>query len=153
VLTRAPLPGELVHVRDLQLRYDFPEAWYSFLDTGTMTFDVPPQLMPRNETNFKTEKVSLRLLLADGSVATGVKITLKLPGKEAVTMVTGKRGGIATAPGNKLAAKMGGAFLGPWELTVAPPAASPLLGADGKLDGRLLEQIAIVSQYTFDWPA
>ena len=86
-------------------------------------------------------------------MATGVKVTLKLPGKEAVTMVTGKRGGITTAPGNKLATKMGGAFLGPWELTVAPPAASPLLGADGKLDGRLLEQIAIVSQYTFDWPA
>jgi tetratricopeptide (TPR) repeat protein len=152
VLTRPPLPGELVHVRDLQLRYDFPEAWYSFLDTRTMAFEVVPQLMPRNETNFKTEKVSLRLLAAEGADVEGVPITLKLPAKAPATMTTDENGEIATAPGNPLAGKMGGAFLGPWQLTVAPVAGSPLLGPDGKLDGRVLEQIVIVAQYTFAWP-
>jgi tetratricopeptide (TPR) repeat protein len=153
VLTRAPLPGELVHVRDLQLRYDFPEAWYSFLDDATMPFEVVPQQLPRNETNFKTEKVSLRLLLADGVSANGVPITLKLPGKAAVTMSTDGRGEISTQPGNQLEGKMGGQFLGPWQLTVAPESGSPLLGPDGKLSGQLLEQIVIVAQYKFDWPA
>ena len=153
VLTRPALPGELVHVRDLQLRYDFPEAWYSFLDTGTMALEVVPQLMPRNETNFKTEKVSLRLLAAEGTDVEGVPITLKLPGKAPVTMTTDVKGEIATAAGNPLAGKMGGAFLGPWQLTVAPVAGSPLLGPDGKLDGRVLEQIVVVAQYTFAWPA
>ena len=153
VLTRPPLPGELIHVRDLQLRYDFPEAWYSFLDAGTATFDVVPQLLPRNETNFKTEKVSLRLLAADGADVEGVPITLKLPGKAPVAMTTDEHGEIATKPGDPLAGKMGGAFVGPWQVTVAPVVGSPLLGADGKLDGRVLEQIAVVAQYTFAWPA
>ena len=153
VLGRPAVDGELVHVRDLLLRYDFPEAWYGFLDTGRMSFELTDRYLPRNETNFRTEKVSLRLLLADGVPPEDVSVTLKLPGKAAVTADTDADGGIAAAPGSALEGKMGGHLLGTWELSVEPKAGSPLLDTDGKLKGDLIEQVAIVSQYRFDWPA
>jgi len=152
VLSRPAVDGELVHVRDLLLRYDFPEAWYGFLDSGQMSFELTNRYLPRNETNFRTEKVSLRLLLAEGVSSQDVSVALKLPGKAAVTAETDANGGIGTAPGNDLEGKMGGALQGTWELSVKPKAGSPLLDEDGKLKGDLIEQIAIVSQYRFDWP-
>lgn len=152
VLTRPAVDGELVHVRDLLLRYDFPEAWYGFLDTGQMNFDLTERYLPRNETNFHTDKVSLRLLLAEGVPPQDVSVTLKLPGKAAVTADTDANGGIGTAPGNDLEGKMGGALPGTWELSVKPKVGSPLLDEDGKLKGDLIEQVAIISQYRFDWP-
>ena len=81
MLARPAADGELVHVRDLLLRYDFPEAWYPFLDSGEMSFVLTERYLPRNETHFRTDKVSLRLLVAEGRSADGVSVTLKLPGK------------------------------------------------------------------------
>jgi hypothetical protein len=152
VLTRPAADGELVHVRDLLLRYDFPEAWYGFLDSGQMSFEVTDRYLPRNETNFRTEKISVRLLLADGVSPQDLPITLKLPRKAAVTADTDARGVMGTGPGSELEGKMGGDLLGTWELSVKPKAGSPLLDEDGELDGDLIEQIAVLTQYRFDWP-
>jgi hypothetical protein len=153
ILAAPALPGELVHSRSLALRYDFPEAWYPFLDSGTMMFQVTPPYLPRNEMNFRTDKVSVRLLLAEGLPDNGIPVSLTVPGAGKVTITTDADGQIATRPGNDLAAVMGGPLLGTWELTVAPSAGSPLLDAAGRLRPDAIEQIAIVTQYAFDWPA
>ncbi|MBV9110659.1 MAG: hypothetical protein JO306_14710, partial [Gemmatimonadetes bacterium] len=45
VLVAAPKPGELSHSRSLLLRFDFPEVWYTLLDSGAATFTVTPALL------------------------------------------------------------------------------------------------------------
>lgn len=150
VLNRAPLPGEMIHVRDFALRYDFPEVWYSFLKTKEMTLDVAPNLLPRNEQQFKTEKTAIQILTAEGVSASGIEITLTLPGKNPVTMTTDANGAIETKTNNALAAVMGGDFLGKWTLTIVPPVNCPLLKDEG-LDPTKILNISIINQYEFEW--
>jgi hypothetical protein len=153
VLTRPAAVGELVHARDLLLRYDFPEAWYTFLDSGEMTFDLTDRYLPRNETGFRTDKVSLRLLLAEGTSPAGVPVTLALPGRAPVRATTDANGDVRPDPGSDLLGAMGGPLLGRWTLAVEPEPGSPLLDQAGRLDGDLIEQVSLVCQYQFDWPA
>lgn len=150
VLNRAPLPGEMIHVRDFALRYDFPEVWYSFLKSGSMTMNISPNMLPRNEKDFKTEKTAVQLITAEGTSAENVKITLKLPGKDPITMTTGTDGFIEAKGNNALAQAMEGAMLGDWGLTLELPADSALL-RDGKLDPSKLLNISLINQYKFDW--
>ncbi|MGD1993686.1 MAG: hypothetical protein PVI59_10875 [Anaerolineae bacterium] len=152
VVEREPLPGEMIHVRDFQLRYDFPEVWYGFLDSGQITFNVDEAYLPRNETNFRTDKVALRLITAEGESPADVEITLTLPDQDSVVMTTDADGEVAAEEGNDLAAVMGGPLLGDWSLEVQPPDGSSLLDDEGNLRGDLIEQIALVVQYEFDWP-
>jgi hypothetical protein len=152
VLARAPLPGEMIHVRDLLLRYDFPEAWYGFLDSGEMIFTLDEDYMPRNETSFRTDKVALRLITAEGVSPADVAVTLVLPGQDPVTTTTDSNGEIAAEPGNALSEVVGGTLIGDWMLVLNPSAGSQLFDDDENLLGDLIEQIAIVVQYAFDWP-
>jgi len=152
VLEREPLPGEMIHVRNFLLRYDFPEVWYGFLDNGQMMFTVDEKYLPRNETNFRTDKVALRLITAEGVSPANVVVKLTLPDRDAVTMTTDANGEIATEPGNALDEVMGGPLLGDWTLELQLAEGSPLLDDEGKLRGNLIEQVAIIVQYAFDWP-
>src|SRR5262249_10262541 len=153
ILTAAPKPGEMVHVRSLLLQFDFPEVWYTLLDTGAATFTVTPDYFPRNETNFRTQTMAVVLATADGVSPANVAITLTPPGKAAAKMNTDASGQIAAQAGNPLAVQLGGPVLGDWKIALQPPAGSPLLGADGKLAGDKLAQISLLLQYQFDWPA
>lgn len=150
VLNRAPLLGEMIHVRDFALRYDFPEVWYSFLKTGQMTMNVTANMMPRNETAFKTEKTAIKLIAAEGISAENVKISLNLPGKNPFDMTTGADGSIEAKENNALVQAMGGDLLGEWQLSLELPADSDLL-TDGKLDSAKLLNISLINQYEFDW--
>jgi Tc toxin complex TcA C-terminal TcB-binding domain len=152
VLNRPPKPGGMTHVRTFLARYDFPESWYAMLDTGSLQFTITPPYLPRNETGFRTDKVALRLLAADGVSAAGVSITLTPPGRQPVTAVTDGDGQVATVAGSPLLPAVGGDLLGAWRLDLKPPAGSKLLGADGKLDGDALDQVVLIAQYQFSWP-
>ncbi|MEO1517546.1 MAG: hypothetical protein AAFV95_21155 [Bacteroidota bacterium] len=151
VLNRAPLPGEMTHARDFALRYDFPEVWYGFLKDKEMSMSVTPNLMPRNEKNFRTKSMSIALLTAEGVSAAGVRISLTLPGKSTVSLTTNANGTIESRSTNGLGRAMKGALLGEWQLSIRPPANSPLLTEDGRLDPSKLLNISIINQYDFDW--
>jgi hypothetical protein len=153
VLAAPPKPGEMIHVRSLLLRFDFPEVWYALLGAGEATFTVGPEYLPRNETGFLTHTLAVLLATADGVSPAGVEISLTPPGKGAAVMMTDAGGQIAAQAGNPLAAQLGGDLLGDWHLRLQPAAGSPLLGADGKLDGDKLEQVSLLFQYQFAWPA
>jgi hypothetical protein len=153
ILAAAPKPGEMIHVRSLLLRFDFPDVWYTLLDTGEATFSVGPDYFPRNETNFRTQQLALALIGADGVSPANVAITVTPPGKSAATLSTDAGGQLAAAPGNALAAQLGGPVLGDWTLSIKPAAGSPLLESDGSLAGDKLDQLSLLIQYEFDWPA
>lgn len=115
-----------------------------------MTMNMTPNMLPRNEKDFKTEKTAIQLITAEGISAENVKITLKLPEKDPVTMTTGADGFIEAKGNNALAQAMGSAMLGEWELAIELPANSALLN-DGKLDPARLLNISLITQYEFDW--
>jgi hypothetical protein len=152
VLTAPPKPGELIHVRSLLLRFDFPEAWYTLLERGEAVFTVTPEYLPRNESAFRTHTLALVLSAADGVSPAGVALTVTPPGKAAATLSTDAGGQVAAQAGNPLALQLDGDVLGDWRIALRPAAGSPLLGADGKLDGDKLEQLALLFQYQFTWP-
>lgn len=151
-LAREPLPGELVHVRNFLARYDFPEAWYSFLDDGSLSFTLDAADLPRNETAFTTAQLALTLVGEDGVDVKGVDVEVTPPGRAAAKQKTDAGGSVAAAEGNALAGAMGGPLLGEWEVRVTPPAGSDLLGEDGGLRPGALRNLALVVQYGFSWP-
>ena len=150
VLSRPPLPGETIHVRDFAMRYDFPEVWYQFLRSQQMTFTLDPDYLPRNETAFTTDKVALRLIASEGTDVENVELVITLPGQAPITMTTNGAGEVATENGNALAQAMGGALLGDWTIVINPPDNSPLLNDDGSLNGSVLQNLALITQYNFE---
>src|SRR5262249_11464661 len=153
VLTAPPLAGEMIHVKPFQLRFDFPEAWYTLLDSGQMQFQVGPEYLPRNETSFKLDKLTITLMPAAGVSGQNVVVTVTLPGKAPAAMTTDATASVATVSGNPLAGVMGGDLLGAWTLKLEPQAGSALRSASGGLRGDLLDNIAVTAQYSFSWPA
>ena len=57
VIGRAPREGELAAVRDFNLRYDAPDAWYGFYRTGAVDFVLDEVRLPANETSFTVNEV------------------------------------------------------------------------------------------------
>ena len=151
VMTQALLAGEGVHVRDFAMRYDFPEVWYGFLHNRQMQFTVDADYLPRNETNFTTDKVAVRLIGADGVSVANVPVTITLPGQAALTMNTDANGAIAAENNNAFQQAMGGAMLGDWSMVITPAADSPLLNEQGTINPAALLNIAIVVQYAFEY--
>ncbi|WP_380676487.1 hypothetical protein [Salinigranum sp. GCM10025319] len=155
VEAREPLPGELRGVRDLRPRYDYPEAWYAFLDGDDLTYEVAREDLPYTETNFRVEGVAVRLLpseeVADDADLSGIEVTLSLPGTESVTLATDADGEV-TSEADALSAELGGDLLGTWSVGLAPPAGSPLADDDGALARDRLFDVAVVVEYGYDWP-
>lgn len=152
VLARHPSPGEMIHAKSLLPRWDFSESWYTFLKTGKLEMDVTEDYLPRNESNFRSDKVSIQILTRDTVQADNIAVTLTLPGKVPATLLTNAEGVVETQTGNLFEAQMGGNLLGQWLIEIHPPAGSPLLDGDGHLNGSLIDQVIIIMQYTFDWP-
>ncbi|MGL5857036.1 MAG: hypothetical protein ACRC35_01260 [Angustibacter sp.] len=151
VLAAPALPGELVHVRTLLPRWDFPEAWYPFLDSGTLTLPVTPQFLPRNEQDFSTAQVTVQVLTTGDVSAADVDVVLTLPGRPPATVTTDSDGAAATEPGNAFQAAMGSDVLGEWTIQLVPRPGSALRSEAGGLNGDLVEQVVVILQYGFTW--
>src|SRR5262249_26571187 len=54
ILAAPVRPGELSQIRDFGLRYDFPDAWYSFYAGGTVSVNMERLRLPINQTNLLT---------------------------------------------------------------------------------------------------
>jgi hypothetical protein len=151
-LSREPLPGELVHVRNFLARYDFPEAWYSFLGDGTLRFRLEESDLPRNETSFSVERLAITVAGADGVDVEDVGIEVTPPGKPRASMKTDAEGSVSSSDTNPLHGATGGDLLGEWEVKVTPPTGSDLLDDEGKLRSEALRNLAFVLEYGFAWP-
>jgi hypothetical protein len=170
VLSREPLPGELVGVRDFAVRADYPASWYSFLDSEAASgldseaasgpggaeelgFEVLREDMPHTETNFRTDAISVRLLGTDGTpVGAGVDVTLTPPDEAAVTLATDENGTVAVESDGAGADSLGGDVVGEWAVAIDPPEGHAIADEAGILDRESLGDVHVVVEYAYDWP-
>jgi receptor-binding and translocation channel-forming TcA subunit of Tc toxin len=146
------IPGVNQKQRGIPLRWLYPDAYFHFLDTGTLSVDLLPTDFRANESAPVLTGVGL-LVATDGTVpAKGVDLTFATPGKPAVEVVTGADGDVASAkpgdPPNALTPLVGGTAIGTYTITV-PAAKNPALVKGGKLALSPLVNVALIVEYRF----
>ncbi len=148
ILERPSLPGELIHVRDLALRHDFPEVWFQLLRNSEATFSILPFHLPRNETNFQIIDLAVKCITAKSLTAEGIRLELLLPNGTTVDMTTDATG-LAEIETTALSSPQ--RLLGDWRIRLFLREDSPLRREDGSINPRALLSIGLITQYQFDW--
>jgi hypothetical protein len=144
----AALPGINTRQRGIPLRWIYPDAFFHFRDTGTLSITLKKSDFRTNETNPQITGVGL-VVITDGSVsANGITVSLATPTHTAIAAVTDANGQInseGASPWNPLAT---GPMVGGYTLAV-PAAANPQFVKDGKLDISPIVNVALLLQYRF----
>jgi receptor-binding and translocation channel-forming TcA subunit of Tc toxin len=145
----ATLPGFTSRQRAIPLRWLYPDAFFSFQDTGTLAMTLRARDFPHNETNAVLDTVGV-LVATDGSVAaSGLVVGLATPGKAAVTATTDASGAAdSSTAGSPYAALAGGALLGDYAVTLAA-ADNAGLAPGGNLDLSPVVNVVLLLAYTF----
>ena len=147
VLTRPARPGELAAVRDFNLRYDAPEAWYGFYRTAAVDFTLDRVRFPANQLNPVTTTVQLRLQPVSGVDPGGITLVVTAPGQVAVELTTDAGGAVdltAAVP-----ALVGETPLGAWRLEVT---GGPSMMQDGQVRPERLVSVQVGVEYSFTYP-
>jgi hypothetical protein len=149
VLTQlAMLPGINTRQRGIPLRWIYPDAYFHFQDTGTLSITLKKSDFRTNETNPQLTSVGA-LVVTDGSVpAKGITVSLATPAHAAITAVTDQAGQINSEGASPWVPLASGAMLGGYTLAVTA-AANPELVKNGRLDLSPLVNIALLLQYSF----
>jgi hypothetical protein len=141
-------PGYYARQWAIPLAWLYPDLFYGFVQTGTLTLSLATSDFPLNQTSPKITAVSL-LITMSGQSAQGITITLTPPGLAAVTGVTGSNGVVTSqGTGSTWAGAVGGSALGGWTITLSA-AANPRLAPGGKLDLSKLINLVLVLDYSF----
>ncbi len=127
------LPGVTTKSFSLPLRWLYPDAFYAFQSSGSCNITLRPRDFQRNQTKPLINNIGL-LVSTDGSVpAAGVKLSIAVPGKSAVSVTTDATGMVASQNLASLAPLLGGAATGAYAITVTA-ADNPSLVKAGQLD-------------------
>ncbi|MFH8250147.1 hypothetical protein ACH3VR_07265 [Microbacterium sp. B2969] len=148
VLAAPPRAGELNRVRDFDLRYDFPEAWYGFYRSGTAAVRLDEVRMPANQESFAIDSVHLRVVAKAGVAASGISLHVVAPSGTQTDVVTDANGVAdltAAAP-----ALVGSTPIGDWQFAVTG-GASLTDGAGLHFDRVVSLQLGL--DYSFEYPA
>ncbi len=130
----ASRPGYYDREMAIPLAWMYPDLFYSFVSSGTLTLNLAASDFPLNQTNPTVSAVSLLASLATGTSSTGITITLAAPGKSAVTGVTDATGAISSqGTASSWAGATGGSALGNWTITL-PVASNAGVGAGRKAE-------------------
>jgi hypothetical protein len=148
VIARPARPGELSAVRDFNLRYDAPDAWYGFYRTGAVDFTLDAVRLPANQTGFALNDVQLRVQPRDGVAPDGITLDVTPPGGAAVAVATDANGVVDL--GGTVPALAGTSPVGTWRIA--------LTGKPSVMDGGAVQPGRIVSMqlgldYSFELPA
>jgi hypothetical protein len=134
--------------RALPLRWLFPDAFFHFQDTGTLTVTLGPKDFRHNQTKPALTSVGV-LLVTDGSVpAGGVTLSLSTPTKAAVKAKTDATGAISSTTTAAWGPLVGATALGDYVLTLAA-ADNPALVKNNKLTLTPIANIALILGFTF----
>ena len=89
--------GEMEQLYNFSLRYDFPDAWYSFYKHGKVTFQLERIRLPFNQQNFKNKSVSFRVGMKQDISNVGVEMQITAPNGTSITATTDENGVISSA--------------------------------------------------------
>ena len=145
----ASQPGYYDRELAIPLAWMYPDLFYGFVNSGTLTLSLAAADFPVNQTNPTVSAVSLLVSMAPGTSAAGITMALTTPGKSALTSVTDSTGAISSqATGSTLAGATGGSALGDWTITL-PAASNAALAPGGKLSLSALINLVLVVDYSF----
>jgi hypothetical protein len=147
VIARPPRDGELAAVRDFNLRYDAPDAWYGFYRTSAVDFLLDEVRLPANQEAFTVNAVQLRVQPREGTSPSGIELEVTPPGG-AATAVTTDADGVVDLSG-AAPAIVGTSPIGTWriELTGGAPVTE-----DGELQPGRITTMQLGLDYTFALP-
>jgi hypothetical protein len=148
ILTRAPLPGELVRVKDFALRYDFPEAWYVFYENAQAQFTMSKFNLPLNQRNFDLQHLYLRVETEEGVSNENLELEITVPGKLSVTVTTDSNGAVSSRDITELADVMAGDVLGDWSIRVTGGAS---VTEEGSIVTERIVGMRLGVEYGFEW--
>jgi len=145
----ASRPGIVSRQRGLQLRWIYPDAFFRFQDTGTLTFSQAVQDFASNETAPVITAIGV-VIATDGTVSPqGLTVRLTTPGKTEIAASADANGVIDSgATGSPWTALLGGSALGDYSLAMTA-ADNPGLVSGGNLQLSPIVNIALVMGYTF----
>jgi hypothetical protein len=145
----ASRPGYNDRQLAIPLAWMYPDLFYGFVSSGTLTLNLAAVDFPLEQTNPTVSAVSLLVTMAPGTSSTGITMTLTAPGKSAVTGVTDATGAISSqGTGSSWAGATGGSALGGWTITL-PAASNATLAPSGKLNLSALVNLVLVIDYSF----
>ena len=145
----ASRPGYYNRERAIPLAWLYPDLFYGFLSTGTLTLTLSAADFPLDQTAPSITAVSLLVAMKPGTSAANIAIALSAPGKAAVSAPTDATGAISSqSAGSTWTGAVGGSALGDWTLTLSA-AANPSLAPGGKLDLSSLINLVLVIDYAF----
>lgn len=144
----ASRPGFYSRGRSIPLAWLYPDLFYAFQSSGTLTLTLSATDFPFNQTAPVVTAVGVLLTSATASALNGVTISIGPPGKTAASAATGATGAISSQTNATLAGLAGGSALGSWVITITA-AANPGLVTGGKLDLSAFSNITLMFDYTF----
>ncbi len=144
----ASLPGVTHQARSLPLRWLYQDAFYSFQQTGNLSFELANTDFPLNQTQPRISKVAL-LVATDGSKSPGnIHVTLSVPGKTPASMATEASGIAASNGSSPFNTLLAGSALGAYEVTITGTENPQLMNA-GKLDLSTIVNVVLIFEYEF----
>ena len=141
----ATRPALYERQRPIPLRWLFPDAMFSFYETGILTFELDPGWFARSERDPQITDLGLLVATTPRARAEAVTLAVTAPGTPVVTVSTAG-GGIVDGPA--LAAAAGGPATGAYRLELTA-ADNPSWVEDGRLKLDAIDNIAVILGYSF----
>ena len=147
VLTTPPRDGELEMLRTFALRYDFPDIWYAFYQSGLASFALDAVRLPFNQQNFNVKSTQFRIVTKPGISNQGIALTITGPNGFSGTATTDASGSVSSAD-PALAGLAGASPLGGWTVQVT--------GGASVTDGTAIQfdrvyNVQFGLEYSFDY--
>lgn len=131
--------------RPYPLRWLFPDAFFTFYDSGMLSFGLGPSDFAPTETDPRLAELSLIVVTTPRVRSGGIVLQVVAPGKPNVRVTTAADG---TVPVTGLTALAGGTAIGDYRIELRP-ADNPGWVTDGALVLSAIDNIALVLSYTF----
>ena len=144
----AKLPAVTQRSCSLPLAWLYPDAFFHFQDTGTLTLTLANSDFPLNQLAPVLTDVAL-LVTTVGASAAGITFSLATPGLPAgASAATDANGQIASSTTAAFTPLATGSALGTYTIAV-PQAANPALVKNGALDLSAIVNVSLIFNYTF----
>jgi len=144
----ASRPGWYSRQRAIPLAWLYPDLFYAFQSSGTLTLSLGAGDFPFNQTSPVVTDVAVLLSSSTAASAAGVSVSLCPPGKAAATAVTDATGAASSQADASWTGLEGGSALGNWVVAI-DAADNPGLVSDGQLNLSVFNNLTLMFDYTF----